>query len=401
MDKVNTQLSKVHIDLITWTVLGLMPIVGMAVDLVAPSLPAIAIDLHVSASIAKNVISIYLFGYALGNFLTGFLTDALGRKIILRVNLVAFLLVSLTPLFIEHIGMLLVARFLQGLTLGAAAVVVRAILADLYSDKQLIQMGTLIGTMWGIGPILGPIIGGYLQFYFGWKAGFVFFAGVTFIFIIAIFFLIPETHRNPHPLNIINIKNNLLTILSNRLYIALVLLMGLVYSLMISFNTLGPFLIQHHLHYTSVFFGHLAFVLGIIFLSSTFICRYYLKKYPIDNLYLFSINLIFLIAIIGLILSYYFTQSILLIAVMSACMLFACGFLFPMSSGRSLALFRHLAGTSSATMYLFNVLIASFVSFLCSLINVTTTVSLMWIYTILMFLCFFVYWCFIHVSKNQ
>ncbi len=61
-------LSEKSIQRIVWTLLCLMPIMGMAVDLVAPSLPAIANGLQVPASLAKNVIAIYLVGYALGNF---------------------------------------------------------------------------------------------------------------------------------------------------------------------------------------------------------------------------------------------------------------------------------------------------------------------------------------------
>lgn len=72
-------LSEKRTQLIIWTLLCLMPIIGMAVDLIAPSLPAIASGLQIPDQIAKDVISIYLFGYALGNFCTGFLTDALGR----------------------------------------------------------------------------------------------------------------------------------------------------------------------------------------------------------------------------------------------------------------------------------------------------------------------------------
>jgi len=43
--------------------------------------------------------------------------------------------------------------------------------------------------------------------------------------------------------------------------------MGLTYSLIIVFNTAGPFLIQTEFHKTPVFFGHLAFCLGVVFFT--------------------------------------------------------------------------------------------------------------------------------------
>ena len=92
-----TVFSGKKIQIMMWTLLLLSPIIGITVDLVAPSLPAIAAGLHVSPSLAKGVISIYLLGYALGNFFTGFLTDALGRQKLLRIGLLGFLLASLAP----------------------------------------------------------------------------------------------------------------------------------------------------------------------------------------------------------------------------------------------------------------------------------------------------------------
>src|SRR5437868_6895023 len=99
MDNSPLSLSHQKTQQIVWTMLCLMPIIGMCIDLVAPSLPAIAKGLHVSSADAKNTISIYLLGFALGNFFTGFLTDALGRQKLMRLFLVGFLIASLIPLF--------------------------------------------------------------------------------------------------------------------------------------------------------------------------------------------------------------------------------------------------------------------------------------------------------------
>ncbi len=63
---------------------------------------------------------------------------------------------------------------MQGVTIGAVAVLARAVFADILTAQELVRMGTLIGTMWGIGPVVGPLIGGYLQLYFGWKPVFIF-----------------------------------------------------------------------------------------------------------------------------------------------------------------------------------------------------------------------------------
>lgn len=385
-------LPKSKTKVIIWTLLILMPVVGMAVDLIAPSLPAIAQGLNVSAQSAKNVIAIYLLGYAIGNFITGFLTDALGRQKLLRLSLIGFIVASLIPIIFPYIGLLLAARLLQGITIGASAVIARAIFADVLEPHELISLGTLIGTMWGLGPVLGPVIGGYLQHFFGWQAGFYFFAIVTTIIFFLVFFIVPETHFNRHALKIKTIKHNLSEVLTHQLFMSLVILMGLAYSLIIVFNTLGPFLIQDTLHYSPVFFGHLALSLGLVFLASTFTCRFLLKKYQAIRLLSILINSLLLLGLIFLILSLNIKTNISTITVISAIMFFSTGFIFPMSMGKGMSLFKHIAGTAGATMYLINVLITSFVAFLVSFVHIDNFSTLMIIYFALIIGFFMLYW---------
>lgn len=385
-------LSEKHTQFIVWTLLCLMPIIGMVVDLIAPSLPAIAVSLHVSNKVAKNVISVYLLGYALGNFFTGFLTDALGRQKLIRLGLLGFVIASLLPVFFPHITILLLARFLQGITIGSVAVLSRAIFSDVLPPEKLIRLGTLVGTMWGLGPIIGPVIGGYLQFYFDWRAGFCFLGLIAFLGLVVTWRVIPETHFKRHALNVKTITQNLFEIIMNRFFMAIVILMGLVYSLIISFNTLGPFLIQTQFHYSPVYFGHFALSVGLVFLLATFVCRFLLKTNKFEQLLFVGINFFFFVTVLLLIASYFFNRSIVLVALASAFMFFACGFLFPMSIGKGASLFRHIAGTANAIMFLINILITSLVSFLISFVNVQSVVSLLWIYFLLIFMSTLVYW---------
>lgn len=377
---------------IMWTVLFLMPIVGMAVDLVAPSLPAISKNLQVASSTSKNLISIYMFGYAFGNFITGFLADAWGRRNLLLLQLFGFILVSLLPVFFQNIDVLLTARLLQGLMIGGVAVITRTVCMDVLPPEKLVRLGTLIGTMWGLGPVLGPIIGGYLQFYFGWTAGFVFFALITSLAFIVVFFIVPETHLTREVLNIQSIKNNFIQVLTHRLFMAFVLLMSVTYSLMIIFSTLGPFLIQAVMGYSPIFFGHLALWLGLVFLASTFICRYLLKKYPQKQLFFVSINGIFILSVVFLLLAYFINNNIILITLVSALMYFACGMIYPMSMGKGLSFFKHIAGTASSIMYLISMMVTCLAAFLSSLVTLHNSIALLWGYSLLMLMTVLIYW---------
>src|SRR5262249_19537975 len=157
------------------------------------------------------------------------------------------------------------------------------------SPIQLMRTATMIATMWGIGPVIGPLIGGYLQYYFNWQACFYFFAFYGFVGLVSAFFIIPETHRYRQKLNFVQIKSNFTNIITHRLFVGAVTLMGITYSLLIVFNTLGPFFIQNILGHSSVYFGKIALCMGLAFLSGTFICRYLIKRHQPEKILIFAI----------------------------------------------------------------------------------------------------------------
>ena len=378
------------------TLLCISFIVGMTVDLIAPSLPYMAHSLAATTGLTKNIITTYLIGYALGNFFTGFLTDAWGRKQLLRLSILGFSLVSLIPIFSPTIDTVLWSRFLQGLTIGSCSVLVRAIFSDIIPVEKLTRLGTVMGTIWGLGPVIGPVIGGYLQFYFGWQACFYFFSLLSGLLFMVIFVLVPETHGNRQPLHMLTIKKNMASVLSHKNFMALVLLMGLAYSLIISFNISAPFLIQTTLHYSPVFFGHFAFYMGLFFLAATFVSRFLLKTYPVNTIFKSAIPLFLALSLFAVALSYYFINNILLIALASGCMFFMTGLVFPMSMGKGLSLFRPIAGTAAATMYLLNMLITSLVAFAMSFMHWQSASAMLWFYVFLLLACLLVYGCLIH-----
>ncbi len=397
MEKCN--LSAKRINFMVFILLAFNPLVGMGVDLIAPSLPAISHNLDVSTTVSKNLIAIYLLGYAVGNFLTGVLSDAWGRKKLLVINLIIFTLVSLLPALIANPTLLLFARLLQGGGLGAYAVVARSTLSDISSSERLMRLAPLFAMTWGIGPIIGPMIGGYLQFYFGWQACFYFFAVAGLLALVTLSVTIPETHLNRHALNISQISRNFKEILSHRVFIGTIFIMGFAYSLLIVFNTLGPFLIQDVLHYSPVFFGHIALCMGLIFLGGTILCRRLLKKQTPERIFHIIVPACLIVSVITIIAAYFFGKSLWVIIVPSLFMFFSTGIIYPAGMGKGLSLFRHLAGSSAALMNLVNVSIVSLASAAMSVVSTKSMFPLACMYFLLLALAGVCYWFLIRPKK--
>ncbi len=84
----------------TIVVLGLLSTFGpISLDLYLPALPGLADDLHASASGAQFSITACLLGLALGQLISGPLSDRFGRRRPLIVGLVLYLLATVACAF--------------------------------------------------------------------------------------------------------------------------------------------------------------------------------------------------------------------------------------------------------------------------------------------------------------
>ena len=217
------------------------------------------------------------------------------------------------------------------------------------------------------------------------------FAFMGLFGLLAMIFVIPETHFHRQPLQYQQLKNNFIIILTHRTFFGTVTLMGLTYSLLIVFNTLGPFLIQASLGYSPIYFGHVALFMGLTFLSGTFLCRRLLQEMSPEDLFFYAIFFFTIIAAISVLAAFLNPQNVWIIIIPSLLMFLGCGIIYPAAMGNGLSLFRHLAGSGSAVMNLINILITSLTALIMSFLHADSAVPLNLINFILMALAAVVY----------
>ncbi len=392
-------LSPRHIRILLALILGLFPLVGMTVDLIAPSLPAISSGLQMTKPMTKNMISLYLYGYGMGSFIFGFLSDAWGRRKILLGGLGAFIVISLLPVCFAYPSVMLSTRFLQGFSLACFSVNARPIASDILPPKQARSFFVFVATMWGIGPIIGPWIGGYLQVYFGWKAGFVFFASYAAISLTLLLIFLPETHLHRHPFRLQKISQDFRMMIQHKKFIGAILAMSFSYSLLIVFNIMGPFLFQIGFGYSPIAFGHVALWMGISFLLGTFLCRALIQYEQEKLIYHLGLPLSLGLALLGIILAYVIDGSAHIALIISLSLFLCCGFFNPAITGLGMTLFPQQVGSSSAIMYFINLMITSTVAWSVSFISSTQVLYLMYVYFALMLSCVLAYFCLISPAR--
>ncbi len=156
----------------------------LSIDMYLPSLPAIAADLGASDAQVQRSISGFLVGFCVGMLFYGPLSDRFGRRPVLLAGIALYLFSSLACALADSAGQLVLLRVLQALGGGAASVLARAMVRDLYPLGEAARMLALMHMVTMLAPLAAPLLGGYLMLWAGWRALFVvlaLFAGLCLL----------------------------------------------------------------------------------------------------------------------------------------------------------------------------------------------------------------------------
>lgn len=200
MNKTNTNktLSAANMSssrrLLTALILGsLSAFAPLSIDMYLPALPTLADNLHTQASLAQLSLTACLLGLAFGQLVVGPLSDVKGRRMPLLFSLVLYTISSLLCAFTDNIWVLILLRFIQGVTGAAGIVISRAVVRDLYSGHELTKFFSLLMLINGVAPIAAPIIGGLLLKVVPWQGVFVVLAIIGAVMLFAVLFGLPES----------------------------------------------------------------------------------------------------------------------------------------------------------------------------------------------------------------
>ena len=177
--------------LVTW--MCVLPILSS--DIYFPVLPEIALYFHATPLSVKNSLTMFLFGFALGQLFYGVLSDLVSRKKLLQFGLIIYLISSVACAIAPTIAWLNYARFFQGFAGCAGAILGRVIIADHFDVKESAYIYTIIGPFIGLSPVIAPIIGAILSIYWHWTFVFLFLACIGLLLWGFVTALLPDSHN--------------------------------------------------------------------------------------------------------------------------------------------------------------------------------------------------------------
>ncbi len=215
-----------------------------AIDMYLPAMPTIAADFGVNHGLVQATLTTYTAGFAIGQLLHGPLSDSFGRKPVLVFGIVFFAITSIVCALSSSIESLLYLRFAQGFAGAGAAVIVQAIVRDMFDREDFARAMSFITLVITISPLLAPMLGGHIAMWWGWRAIFALLAVVAGFVLLAVWFKIPETlaAENKQPLRFRTTIKNYYHLLTNPVACGLIFCGAFSFAGMFAFITAGSFI---------------------------------------------------------------------------------------------------------------------------------------------------------------
>ena len=173
---------------------SLMSIVALTIDALLPALPEIGASLGATSSSQNQLLITMIFlGIGFGQLIFGPISDSFGRKPIVYVGFVVFIIASIICVTTESYEMMLFGRILQGIGLSSPRSLSTSMVRDEFSGDYMAKILSFVVMFFILVPVIAPMFGQFLINLFNWQA--IFYFNLIFGLIIMIWFWLrqPET----------------------------------------------------------------------------------------------------------------------------------------------------------------------------------------------------------------
>jgi DHA1 family bicyclomycin/chloramphenicol resistance-like MFS transporter len=148
---------------------------AIAIDVMLPAFGEIrsAFGLAPDATEVSLLVTAYLVGLGLGQYFYGPIADAFGRKLVLYVGVILYLVGAAGVITSQTLETMIIMRFVWGLGAAGPRVVSMAIVRDRYSGDEMARVMSTVMAVFMIVPAIAPSIGKLALSFGSWRYPFL------------------------------------------------------------------------------------------------------------------------------------------------------------------------------------------------------------------------------------
>ncbi|WP_082133769.1 MFS transporter [Vogesella sp. EB] len=230
--------------------------VYIANDMAQPAMLRVVQEFGVGIEWVPMAMTAFLLGGALMPWLTGPLSDRIGRRPVLLGGVVYFIVACLATYLVTSIEAFMALRVLQGVGLCFINAVGYAAVQEAFEEKTAVKVTALMANVALIAPMVGPLAGAALIEFAPWRSCFLFIAGVSLLALVGLWWKMPETvnvGRTRAPLR--RMGADYLALLADRRFVLSLLCIPLLAMPLMGWIALSPVLLVEDLGMSTVEYG--------------------------------------------------------------------------------------------------------------------------------------------------
>jgi len=325
-----------------------------ASDMYLPAFNDMSRDLLTSEAKIGYSLSIYFLAFAFSQVFFGSVSDQLGRRPMLIIGAVIFILGSFVCMISGSIFIFYTGRILMAVGACSAFVLWQAIIVDSFSNSEKVHKTFAFGYMLlGVSPAMAPVMGGVISSEVSWRFIFLVLAAYGLLILIISTKVYKETLSVKSPFSLNKLIHDYSELLSNRRFLTMSMALGLLCGIYMTYITLTPFVFGR-LGYSNSEIGFTLVPIAITFIFGNRIAVYLANYWSIQTI-IFTGMYVSILATITMLITtvvFPFEKAVQLIAPMSL-ITFCNGLSIPFGMSSIVKENEHISGTCSSALGFF------------------------------------------------
>ncbi|MBS0285798.1 MAG: MFS transporter [Proteobacteria bacterium] len=323
---------------------------SVEIDISVPSFPDLAQYFAVPDSMVQLTIALNFLGFFIASLIYGPLSESFGRRKSMLLGNALLAIGALGCVFAPSISWLLAARFIQGLGASASAVIVFAMIADVYKGKEAVKLIGMMNALLTVLISIAPVMGGFINEAIGWRGNYGIVAAICVLSWLLIFAFLPETKEKFTPLEVKKILKDYRLLLGSKTFLSASMAPSLLYCAYLAFVACAAFLYMQTFALSMMAYTLHQATIVAFFSFTSFFSQNIINKFSTSTA-LILFTAVYLIGAL-LLVAFSFIFPLCALAVTLSMILIKLGFAicYSIIFAKSLEIFPHIKGTASSVI---------------------------------------------------